>query len=261
MKRKIAIIAMILVLASLLPAVGCERVPIDEVEGPVVTRPYDFTGFTGIEIGDAFELEVTRADTYSVAITAREGLFDRINVSRQGETLKIDLEDFFFFHFNQSGKAVITMPELRRLELSGAAEADVSGFASNQDSDVQLSGASRLDLDMTTGEFSAALSGASQLAGQLTATATDIDLSGASRVVLVGSGGDIRLDGSGASEADLADFPVIDASIELSGASQVSLDVSGRLDVDLSGASEVNYSGNPTLGDTDISAGSELRRR
>lgn len=260
MKRKGALMAIVLALALLIPLVSCERVLIEEVEGPITTRSYDFSDFSRIEIGDAFELTVTRADTYSVAITAREGLFDHINVAQHGDTLKIDLQGFFL-NFSHSGQATITMPELRGLELSGAAEADVSGFTSGQDLDVQLTGASRLDLAMETGEFSAELSGASQLTGSLAATATDIVLSGASRIELEGSGGDLRLEGSGASRAKLADFPVGDADIVLSGASHASLDISGRLDVDLSGASQVDYSGNPTLGDSDISGGSQLERR
>jgi len=260
MKRKIAIAAMILVLASLMPLVSCEKVLIDEIEGPVTTRQYDFTDFTAIEIGDAFELEVTAADTWSVAITAREGLFDRINVSQHGDTLKIDLENFLL-NLDRSGTATITMPELRELDLSGAVEASASGFVSGQDLGVHLSGASRLDIDAETGKFDAELSGASQLNGSLTATASDISLSGASEIKLEGSGGDIKINGSGASEAELADFPVDNADIDLSGASQVSLDISGRLDVSLSGASRVEYSGNPTLGDTDISGGSVLERK
>jgi len=260
MKRNIAIIAIILVLVSSIPLAGCKRVLIDEIEGPIITRQYDYTDFTAIEIGDAFELTVTPADTFSVAITAREGLFEHINVSRSGDTLKIDMNNFFL-SFNRSGEVRITMPELRWLDLSGAVEADVTGFASGQDLDVRLSGASRLDMDMETGRFTADLSGASELAGRLTATATDIGLSGASEIKLEGSGGDIKINGSGASEAELADFPVDNADIDLSGASQVSLDISGRLDVSLSGASRVEYSGNPTLGDTDISGGSVLERK
>ncbi len=256
MLRKLVVIIAVLVL---LAAAGCGTLVVGEPEGPTVTRYYDFTDFTAIEIGDAFELTVTPGDGYSVAITARESLFDDIAVDQSGDTLRIDLE-VILVNFSRSGQVDITMPELTGLSLSGAAAATANGFASDRDADIRLSGASRLEMDMETGNFTAALSGASRVNGRLAATTTDIDLNDASRIDLTGSGGDIRLNASGASNADLTYFPGEDVVIVLSGASHASVDVSGRLDAALSGASHVDYTGEPTLGDLDISGGSSLER-
>jgi hypothetical protein len=52
-------------------------------------------------------------------------------------------------------------------------------------------------------------------------------------------------------EVDLSAFSVVDANVEASGASQVTVNVSGRLDVDASNASHVTYLGSPTLGKMD----------
>ena len=114
---------------------------------------------------------------------------------------------------------------------------------------------------METGTFEGELSGASEVSGYLQAISCDIELSGASEIDLNGSGGDIRLDASGASQIEMASFTVDDADIDLSGASDASLNINGRLDVSLSGASSLEYSGNPTLGDFDLSSGSELERQ
>jgi len=260
MKKMILIVTCAMILISGMLLTGCKRVAIDSERGPVVTRSYDFTEFTRIEIGYAFKLEVIPADTYSISISASESLFDHIEVTKKGNKLKIGMDNLFL-GLHRSPRAKITMPELRGLYLSGASEGNVTGFRSSQDFDLTLSGASELDMDMETGAFECEISGASEVTSYLKATSSDIVLSGASEITLDGSGGNIRLDASGASQVDLAYFTVNNADINLSGASDASLDINGRLDVSLSGASSLEYSGNPTLGNFDVTGGSELKRR
>jgi hypothetical protein len=260
MKKMILIVTCAMILISGMLLTGCKRVAIDSDTGPTVTRSYDFTDFNIIEIGYAFKLEVTPADTYSITINANESLSEHIKVTKSGDRLEIGL-DRVFFHFNRSPRVKITMPELRGLHLSGASEGNVTGFRSSRDLDLTLSGASELNMDMETGAFKCELSGASELAGYLKAKSCDIELSGASETTLDGSGGNIRLDASGANQVDLAYFTVNNADINLSGASDASLLINGRMDVSLSGGSFLEYGGNPTLGNFDVTGGSELTRR
>jgi hypothetical protein len=86
------------------------------------------------------------------------------------------------------------------------------------------------------------------------------EVSGASQLTLDGSGGDLTLDVSGASRADLSQFVVGDANVQASGASQVTVNVEGRLDADASGASRILYRGNPTLGRIESSGASRVDR-
>ncbi len=66
------------------------------------------------------------------------------------------------------------------------------------------------------------------------------------------------MDASGSSDVDLSDFPVADAGIDASGASTVTVNPSGRLDVEASGASNVYYLGEPSLGTIDTSGASSV---
>ena len=257
MKKKLLAALLIGVLIGVGMLAGCKTVPIDVEEGLLTTETYDFTDFTGVEVGHAFELEVTPSDNYSITITAREKTLDNITVSRDGDLLKIEL-DSWWLTWHTTPKVTITMPSLQRLDLSGAAQGEARGFRSTSDFEVELSGASNLDLDMGAGAFRADISGASSLSGHLEATSSDIELSGASDASLTGSGGDLVIDGSGASRYNLAGYAVNDASVELSGASSAELTVNGRMDVHLSGASKLEYFGDPTLGTLDISGASDL---
>jgi hypothetical protein len=252
----------ITVLASVMMFAGCVRVDISEKNGPITTQDYNFTDFTGIQVGSAFQLDVTPSDTYKVSITAGKNVLDRVNVSQSGSILKIEITGWnLLWHWQTTPRVTITMPVLKELNLSGASQGSALGFKSTEDFQLKMSGASHLDMDMVTGDFTADISGASSATGQLTATGSDIKLTGASQIELTGSGGNIKLHASGASHADTAYFTVNNADIEFSGASHGILDVSGRLDVTLSGASSLEYRGNSTLGTVDVSGASDLEHK
>jgi hypothetical protein len=259
MKRNICIVGLAILLISVVLLAGCGAV-VTSTAGPANTKDYNFTDFNSIEIGYAFEMEVARADTYSVTINANERDFEHIKVSQTGDKLEIGA-DRLFFRLGRAPRVIITMPELRELSMSGASEGRVMGFKSPVDFDLSLSGASELDMDMETGAFDCEISGPSEVRGTLTAANSHIELSGASQIELMGSGGNVRIELSGACQADLEDFAVNDANIRFTGASSGSLEINGRLDVSLTGASELRYSGNPILGDLEITGGSSLERR
>ena len=125
----------------------------------------DFSGFTSIEAGSAFEVEITQADSHSLTITADDNLFEYIEVSKVGQTLTIGLKP----DSNISSAtliAEIAMPALYGLHLSGATRSTAQGFSSSHDFILDLSGASTLSTrDMTVGGAEFDMSGASRLAG------------------------------------------------------------------------------------------------
>ena len=97
--------------------------------------------------------------------------------------------------------------------------------------------------------------------GQIDAGDLRADVSGASRLELSGQGQDGRINVSGASQANLADFAMQNVDVEASGASRAEVNVSGRLDAQASGASTVGYTGNPTMGRIETSGASNVRER
>ncbi len=292
-------LASIAIAAGMLLA-GCGWLVTTRDSGVLTTRDFDFTDFSAVEVGSAFTVDISPSDTYSVKVTTQEGLFKQVKVVKTGDTLKISLDWPGVFFGARVLQARITMPELKSLELSGATTGTVRGFKSAAGLDSRISGASTLDLNVETGDFTGEISGASHLTariksisahielsgassfagdvetndfvcqasgasdftGSVKASSTMVRLAGASDVQLTGSGGDLKLTGSGASAARLAGFSVRNADIDLSGASRGDVDAGGRLDVSLSGASELKYGGSPTLGNRmDITGGSTLEHR
>lgn len=258
MKKAIVAILMVILLTSGL-LVGCIG-GVVRGSGNLDTREFNFSDFSRVEVGSAFEVKVVQSDSYSVSVTADDNLFDYILVTKQGTTLKIYLKTAQYIA--TTTRAEITMPQLRGLELSGATRGTVSGFSSTENVDVEVSGASSLDMvDISTGDINFNISGASRVTGDITARDADFEVSGASTVQLEGSAADTVIEASGASRVELSGFTVNNADVRLSGASSGTVNLDGRLDADLSGASTLSYVGEPTMGNINTSGASTLRRK
>jgi hypothetical protein len=254
------VLASILVLA-LLPS-GCG----ESAAGEVITEKKDFTNFNYVEVGGAFEVDITRADTYSITISADESLFDYVDVTKTGTTLKIYLSPHHVFTDftlgNKVLKAEITMPNLYGLDISGASEGTVIGFQTSVAFGLIVSGASSLRMsNMEVGDINAGVSGASRVSGNITTDDARLEVSGASSLELGGSADMANLIVSGASRADLTDFTLRNASVVLSGASEATVNVEQRLDINVSGASRFYFVGNPTLGSTIVSGASTIKHK
>ena len=253
MKIVIVLVTAAMIMAGLLA--GCTLV---KGSGVIVTENMDFSDFTQVEVGYAFEVEIVQSDQFSVSITADDNLFEYIQVSQQDSALKIGVQSAVMFR-SATYRARVTMPQLSRLELSGATQGTVSGFESVEDLEIEVSGASSLELEkILAGDTTVDVSGASKVIGEITAQDVDFDISGASTVRLHGLADDIILDLSGASHVEMTDFLVNSADVDFSGASSGTVHVDRSLDVKLSGASSLTYLGDAILGDVDISGASSL---
>ena len=258
MKKAMVAVLVVVLLTSVVIA-GCEGVVTGS--GNLETRQFNFSDFTKLDISSAFEFEIVQSGSYSVSITADDNLFEHIQVSKEGETLRIGLKTLTSLG-PVTMKTVITMPQLRGMDISGASKGSVSNFNSTENLDIEVSGASSLELvEISAGDVEFDVSGASKATGDITASIVDFDVSGASTVQLEGSASDIVADVSGASRMKLAGFTVNNADVSLSGASNGTVNLSGKLDANLSGASKLEYIGEPTMGAINTSGASTLSKK
>jgi len=243
--RKLAILIAVTALVALSLTsgllVGCQG-GVVKGSGNLKTENYNLSDFTGVNISSAFKVEINQSGSYSVEVTADDNLFEYVDVSKEGETLKIGLKTVALLG-PATLKAEIAMPQLRGLDISGASKGTVSNFSSTENLDIQVSGASSVELV------------------EISAGDAELEVSGASTVQLEGSASDIDVDASGASHAKLAGFPVNNANVRLSGASNGTVNLDGRLDANLGGASKLEYIGEPTMGTINTSGASTLSKK
>lgn len=206
-----------------------------------VSRDYELSGFTSVEIGSAFAAEIRRADGYSVSVTVDDNLQSGLRVDVSGSVLRIGL-----VATNINGpatlRAAIALPALREVRLSGSASAELVGFG---------------DLD----RLAVRLSGSSKLTGEVDAGEVDAELSGASVLAVRGGAERARLEASGSSVLDLFDFEVATATVDVSGASRAQISVSDVLErAEASGASTITYRGSPEVREVRATGSSKISK-
>lgn len=209
--------------------------------GRMATQTYDFSRFDSVEISDAFQADLTAGDGYAVEVTVDDNLVNHLQVEQVGNTVKIGLRPFTAVT-NAHMQARISLPTLTSIETSGASRASVTGFRTDRNTQINVSGASEVRGDMETGNLAA-------------------DVSGGSTLRLNGRGSAVRATASGASTIDLREYVAGDADVEASGASRIDVNTAGTLNATASGASTVRYTGHPALGLVDESGASTVSGR
>ena len=236
----VAIVVAVVAICTVLILKGWPGVVIGS--GNLETEEYAFANFTRVEISSAFEFEIKQSGSYSINVTADDNVIDRVQISQDGQTLKIRVGGVPTSFRSVTLKALVTMPQLGGLTVSGATRGIVSNFN-------------------CTEAVSIAVSGASRVAGDITAGDIEFDVSGASTVQLEGSADDMVAIISGASRFSLGDFTVNNADVNISGASTGTINLDGRLDANVSGASTLLYIGDPVMGTINVSGASSLGKK
>jgi len=215
--------------------------------GNLETRDYAFADFTKVEVSSAFRFEIRQSSSYNISVTADDNIMDYVQVSLDGQTLKIGLRtdprrSTVLSLGPVTLRASVVMPQLRGLTVSGASRGEISDFSSTEDVSIKVSGAGKVNGDITAGNI-------------------EFDISGASTIQLEGSANDMVASASGASRFNLNDFTVNSARVRFSGASRGTINLNDRLDADLSGVSRLSYIGEPKMGDINTSGQSTVSRK
>lgn len=203
-------------------------------------RSFTVNGFDKLKMGNAFNITVTKG-AFSVQASGRQEDIKDLEARVENGTLRIDFSDGKGWSWGKDRKDIvinITMPSLKGINFSGATESKISGFTSRT-FDIDLSGASNTNINIS-------------------ADNVRINCSGASDVKLVGDADMMVADVSGASELKAMDFKVKNIKVTSSGASDARVFASESIVANASGASDIKYKGTKnikksTSGSSDVS--------
>lgn len=194
-----------------------------------IDSDYPLSEFNALRLRGIFDVKVERGAQYGIKVTGPTSARAFYEVYVDGETLVIDFEKqdrFFWKNYSDATKLklLITMPSLHELNGKGAGTIDLHGF-SEDDIDIDLTGAINVD-------------------GELNARNVSAKLTGASSLQLSGEGDWLEADLAGASALKAYAYEVENASIEAHGASSAKVNVTNKLDVNKGVASSVTNRGN-----------------
>lgn len=209
--------------------------------GRTVTETFDLAGFSRLVVGSTFQVSVTRGDQHRVLATVDDNLVEHLDISRSGETLNIRLKPNLSVD-HATLKVDVTMPDLLGLDAGGASRTTLAGFSSDKSLEAEVDGASTVRGEITSGD-------------------TRFRAAGASRIELQGGAQNLRVKASGASSVNLDRFTSNGTGVEASGASHVTVNARGNLEVRASGASSVRYVGTPASVSSQVTGASSVKQK
>ena len=188
--------------------------------------------FTGIEVGGAFNIFLTQNDKTSLTIEADENLMEHITTEVSNGVLEIGSRNIR----NATRLNIyISTPAIESLEISGAATLKTENALQAEILSIDASGASRGNLEIS-------------------ATNIEIEASGASQLKLTGYAETQKINASGASEVDAAGLETKITTAEASGASNVTVNASEKVERETSGAGSIKIIGEAKSSSTGTSA-------
>jgi len=245
MKKKNLFLGL-LVLGAMVFLVGC-HVEVSHVTGleglssvrgtsDVVSRDFDVTDFTALNISGNYEVIWHQATDFSLTIEMQENLFEYVEVNVNRNTLEIRSTRSFNTTKRNRPRIYIEAPSLDAVSFSGAITTNNWDSITGQSFSFESAGAVNITFDLQVESFEVSASGAG-----------DFTFSGNSETV------DITI--AGASAISASDLQTRDTSISIAGAGNVDIAVTDDLTVNITGAGRVNYIGSPAIVSTILGPG------
>lgn len=193
--------------------------------GKLVKQDRDLPGFTEIEVGSAFSVKVSQGDAITVTVETDDNYLDKIETVVKDDRLHIASMGMK----NPSAMRIyIRMPDLKHLDISGAARVESDGGITCTTLDVIASGASKVKLDLNTELLNS-------------------KISGASKVEFDGNAAVHRSEVSGASNLNAVNLKTLTTNIQVSGAGKAGIFARDEITAELSGAGSLSYYDNGQL--------------
>ena len=156
-----------------------------EGSGDMETRELNLKEFDEIDIGGAFDLEITMGDEQKVVMTIDNNLWDNLEAEVHGRTLEIGWDK----SCSPDGDCtvVIVVRELEGMNIHGAADVEIEGYRGDS-FDFNVSGAAELEMEGEVDNLEIHVSGAGDIdTRELKAKSVEISVSGAGQAKVFAS--------------------------------------------------------------------------
>lgn len=193
-----------------------------------VVTDYDFAGFDRIEVSGVHTLDIRAGNRFSVRTEATKDSARWSEVRLEGDTLVLGKDkdhrnrDRYDGNHDHGVKAIVTMPRLTFLDVSGVTNGSVAAF--------------------TGGDV-------------------EIDASGVTNLTLSGSCDSLEIDASGVADIEAEALKCADVEADASGVSKLEVFASRRIEADSSGMSKIGVHGSPGDRDIEESMTAKVKFR
>ncbi len=211
---RIMVVTMMLALAGCNGGAGAAPAPVE--------RSLALKDFSAVELAGPDRVDIRRGATFQVRVSGDPKVVERIEVRRDGDTLRIGRKPGDSWEWSREGATIhVTMPALKRATLTGSGDLLVD----------------RAD------DLVALLTGSGDLTiGQLRGHGASLTLTGSGTIAAAGAVDRLTMAVGGSGSIDAAQVKAAEARVSVTGSGDVAADVTGPAQVSLTG------SGSATLG-------------
>lgn len=224
MKLALAITAAVLPLAACNFANGMSG-DVVQPSGSGGTRNFDVSGFTEVSLRGADDVEVRNGPAFKVTAQGDSALLDRLEIRKDGDTLRIGRKDGDWKWGGDKGaKIIVTLPKLLGASVAGSGD---------------------MTVDRAEGNFDASIAGSGNLSiAQFAGGKADLSIAG-SGDLRIGAGQASEIDASiaGSGDIDAGGLKAARGDISIAGSGNLRAQVTGEADISIVGSGDVELTG------------------
>lgn len=237
--KKIYVFVLAIAASYAMAGLSACNIACKEGSGKMITENRTVNGFSKIDLSGSYTVVIKQDSVSSLSITADDNLMKYVKSYVNGDRLTIKTKGSIC----NSGKFVvnISLRDLSELKTSGTVDLTSSGKINAKDLMIDMSGASKVTLDLNANRVNSSGSGISEL--NLTGQASEHDI-----------------DFSGAGHVNALNFVVAKYKVESSGVIHCKINVLNELNIDSSGSADIEYRGNPATIHNDKSGTSNIKK-
>ena len=227
---------------NFLLATGLVLLLVVPAQSQTITRELDLRDFDKIEAGNALTIVVRQGEAFRITASGEaEGVNDLRGEVKNGELSLYFKEQQNRLRTSKGVRVEITLPALKSARFGGTSQ-------------------SRIERGFTPDNLVVYLTGVAEAEIDLDARKLFLDLSGTSVATLRGQGQSLSANVTGAARLYAQDYPVKDATLDVSGACVAKVNVAQSLKATAVGTSKVRYRGNPTKNSFDARGISSIKQ-
>lgn len=196
-----------------------------EAQGRGPTRDYDVSGFSAVSLRGSDDVEVRVGPAFSVRAQGPEELLERLEIVRDGDTLRVGRKSGSFSWRGGQGVTVyVTMPSIAAASVAGSGDMVVNGVSG--------------------GRFKASLAGSGDLSVPgMRVEDAELSLAGSGDLTGAGVARRLAVNLAGSGDVDARALTASEAVVSLAGSGDVRATVNGPVNVSLVGSGDVELGG------------------
>ncbi|MEI6851406.1 MAG: DUF2807 domain-containing protein [Bacteroidota bacterium] len=233
MKTKITVSTFVLIFSLLITT----QLKSQNASGNVITRDFPTNDFTGISLSEPMDYTILQGDKNLVRIETDDNFMDKVKISVHNGTLTVDTRSL---NGASELKVTIQAKDLKSIDISGASTLKSENTLKLDNLTIDASGAAEVKLDLDVANL-------------------ESDLSGAANVKLSGIVLNHNIKAGGAADLKALELQTSKAEVELTGASNVKIDVKDKLSGRVSGVSDLKLKSDPAINELDKTGNIDLQ--